>query len=128
MVGAMADTGWLDVLARLGPAATAAAAVVALAVGLATVRQRGRADARDQWWKRAHWALELTLSDEVARASPGYAVLNHLLQSDLATEDERLLLRSLGQLGLNGRAEIQEDRTGAYEVLRDGEEVSDDDP
>jgi hypothetical protein len=124
----MADTGWLDVLARLGPVATAAAAVVALAVGLATVRQRGRADARDQWWKRAHWALELTLSDDGERASPGYAALHHLLHSDLATEDERRLVRSLCELGLNGRDELQKDETGVSQTLRDGGGISDDDP
>lgn len=84
-VGGMADTGWLDVLARLGPVATAAAAVVALAVGLGTVRQRDRADARDQWWRRAQWALDLTLADDVQVVRRGYAVLSHLTGSDLAT-------------------------------------------
>lgn len=73
----------------------------ALAVGLAAVRQRGRADAREQWWKRAHWALDLTLSEDFRRAARGWAVLRHLSRSDLASEDERRLLAALAESGLN---------------------------
>jgi hypothetical protein len=120
----MADTGWLDVLARLGPVATAAAAVVALAVGLATVRQRDRADARDQWWRRAQWALDLTLADDVQVVRRGYAVLSHLTGSDLATRDERRLLGSLWELGLIRTPGRPEDDSRPSGGLDDAREVS----
>lgn len=96
----MTETDWLDALARLGPAATGVAALVALAVGIATVRQRDRADQRDQWWKRAQWALELTLSDRAAETAHGFAMLTHLAHGHLASDDERALLASLEELGL----------------------------
>lgn len=111
-VGGMTETGWIDALSRLGPVATGVAALVALAVGIATVRQRDRADQRDQWWKRAQWALELTLSphDELARR--GFAVLGHLARSDLAAEDEKQLLHAFGELGLIRRLGLRHDDEG----------------
>lgn len=109
----MAETGWLDVVARLGPAATGAAALVALVVGLATVRQRGRADARDQWWKRAHWALDLTLSADYRHEAHGWAVLMHLSRSALAAEDERRFLAALTESGLNPAGDASDNGSAA---------------
>ena len=45
------DPATLDNISKLGPIATALAAVVALIVGIVAVTQKSRADRRDQWWK-----------------------------------------------------------------------------
>lgn len=75
-------------VAQLGPAATALAATVAFAVGLGTLIQRSRADRRDQWWKRAQWALDLALQNDPSSKRIGLAVLEHLAQSRLAGPEE----------------------------------------
>src|SRR6478609_1701079 len=116
----MTETDWLDALARLGPAATGVAALVALAVGIATVRQRDRADQRDQWWARARWALDLTASTDFVVAARGWAVLDHLYVSALASEDERELLRAVGKLGLmRARRPSHDDRGGQRDDERE---------
>lgn len=79
-------------LTDLGPLATLVVASVALFVGLRTVRQRDRADRRDQWWKRMQWATDLTLSDDPHRRELGYTVLEVLGSSGLAGAEELDLL------------------------------------
>jgi hypothetical protein len=119
----MTGTGWLGALSLLGPVATGAAAMMALAVGVATIRQRDRADQREQWWKRAQWALELTHADDAALTTRGYAALEHLARSDLATADEQRLLEALLEVGLRPDDARAEDGDGALGG-RDEEEVS----
>jgi hypothetical protein len=99
----MTANGWLGALSLLGPVATGVAAVVALVVGIATVRQRDRADRREQWWRRAEWALALTLSDDREQMSQGYAVLAFLARSDLATRRARSA-RVARESGVEGAA------------------------
>lgn len=121
----MTGTGWLGALSLLGPVATGAAAMVALAVGIATVRQRDRADRREQWWRRAEWALGLTLSDDWKQMSRGYAVLAFLARSDLATRDERRLLAALEEVGLKAPPRPDHDGSRPNGGRDEGEEVSD---
>ena len=45
----------------LQPAVTGLAALLVLLGAALTVRQRHRADRKDQWWKRTQWALDLLL-------------------------------------------------------------------
>ncbi|GIG36571.1 hypothetical protein [Cellulomonas pakistanensis] len=116
----MTGTDWLGALSLLGPVATGAAAVVALVVGIATVRQRDRADRREQWWRRAEWALGLTLSDDWEAVRRGYAVLDHLVGSDLATADERGLLRAASELGLNAAHPPPQDGRGVPGAADEG--------
>jgi hypothetical protein len=81
----------LDDLAKLGPVATAAAAIVALIVGSFTVWQRGNADRRDQWWERTRWALDLAIGDDskgTNRSEVGMATLTYQLRSRLAKTEE----------------------------------------
>ncbi len=98
----VADSSLLHTLSQLGPVATGVAALVALAVGLVTVRQRREADRRDQWWKRAQWALDLVLSpsESEPRAAVGFAVLERLAMSDLARREELLVLEAAWQVWL----------------------------
>jgi len=78
----------LDQLAQLGPVATGAAALVALIVGIGTLIQRGRADRREAWWKRAQWALDLAMDPDPARQAVGLRALQYLAVSKLAGADE----------------------------------------
>ena len=97
-----ADTGVLHTLSLLGPVATGVSALVALTVGLVTVRQRREADRRDQWWKRAQWALDRVMSpsQSQSQAAVGFAVLERLATSDLARREELLVLEAAWQVWL----------------------------
>lgn len=99
----------LEQLSLLGPPATGLAATVALIVGVATVRQRTKADRRDQWWKRAQWALDLALCGNNS-AVIGLSVLEHLAESDLAGPDEAEMLEAAWRLLLDSLAETGDDQ------------------
>lgn len=53
-----------------------------------TLRQRTKADRQDQWWKRAQWAIDLSLSDDDQRRATGLAGVSYLAGSELAGQDE----------------------------------------
>ena len=59
-------------------------------------RQKLEADRRAQWWVRAQWALEASLSANPRRSLAGLAVLNDLKASSLATREDRELFRLIG--------------------------------
>ena len=77
---------WIPVLGPLGILVTAVVAYVGY-------RQKLEADRRAQWWVRAQWALEASLSANPRRALAGLAVLNDLKTSSLATREDRELFR-----------------------------------
>ena len=90
------DPATLDNISKLGPIATALAAVVALIVGIIAVTQKSKADRRDQWWKRAQWAIEQTFAESnEEKQALGFRVLQVLADSKLASPEELLLLASL---------------------------------
>lgn len=53
-----------------------------------SVRAQREATRKQQWWDRARWALDLTLSDDSTSRSIGLAVLDALGSSEFATEHE----------------------------------------
>ncbi len=77
---------WIPVLGPLGILVTALVAYFAY-------RQKLEADRRAQWWVRAQWALEASLSANPRRSLAGLAVLNDLKTSSLATREDRELFR-----------------------------------
>lgn len=87
--------------------------VSVLLVGVVTVMQRYRADRRDQWWKRAQWALDLTLLKDETSAALGFTVLTYLANSKLAQHDESTMLREAadGALARKGPPRPQSDLT-----------------
>lgn len=89
------DPATLDNISKLGPIATGLAAVVALIVGIIAVTQKSRADRRDQWWKRAQWAIEQTFKDNEEQQALGFRVLQVLGESKLAAPEEIQILESL---------------------------------
>lgn len=77
----------------LQPAVTAAAAAVVLLGAAITVRQRYRADRKDQWWKRTQWALELMLDSDEDRQVLGLQVLDQQTGARVADgEDQRFVV------------------------------------
>lgn len=68
------------------------AAVIAATIAYAGVRRsiRAQRDAtrKEQWWERARWALDLTLSDESITRTIGLEVLDALGDSEFGSEHE----------------------------------------
>ena len=87
---------WIPVLGPLGILTTALIAYFAY-------RQKLEADRRAQWWVRAQWALEASLSANPRRSLAGLAVLNDLKTSSLATKEDRELFRLIA---LTAREEL----------------------
>jgi len=78
----MAPYFWLQ------PAVTGAAAILVLLGAGLTIRQRYRADRKDQWWKRTQWAFDLLLTGEEEREVLGLLVLAQQAAAKAAdTED-----------------------------------------
>ena len=107
------DPATLDIVSKLGPIATALAAVVALIEGVIAFIQKSRADRRDQWWKRAQWAIEQTFTDDEEQKALGFRVLQVLADSKLAAPEELRVLESLTTPEIEPLApEIQEGDDG----------------
>jgi hypothetical protein len=83
--------------AMLGAAALAPLATFGVVlVAFLTYRQRDRADRRDQWWKRAQWAIDSALNDaDPQRRLAGLKALVQLIGSDLATREDADLMSAL---------------------------------
>jgi hypothetical protein len=80
-----------------GALATALAAAVAFAVGVATVRQKSKADRRAEWWRRAQWAIDYATSDRDETVEAGLISMTHLIESTLAADEDIRLMRDLGR-------------------------------
>jgi len=78
----MAPYFWLQ------PAVTGGAAIfVLLGAGL-TIRQRSRADRKDQWWKRTQWAFDLLLTREEDHQVLGLQVLAQQASAKAADKED----------------------------------------
>ena len=85
-------TPWWDIVAALGPLAVLLAGALTFFVGWKTLEQRRKADQRSEWWARAEWAIEASLSDDPRRQETGLGVLDLLAQSDLAGAEEAAII------------------------------------
>ncbi|WP_380166921.1 hypothetical protein [Jannaschia sp. R86511] len=99
VVTAVATTGPVTPLWRefvlspgLGGLAALLAAVIAGGAAVSVARrdrwQRERSDRKQQWWTRAHWALDATTSDRSDVRLAGYRMLEALGESEWAGEHE----------------------------------------
>lgn len=89
----VAPAEWWQILSALSPLAVLIAAIVAATVGLMTLRQRARADNRSEWWRRAEWALNASLSENKSEAEMGQKAIDLLGRSELATDEDLSLLK-----------------------------------
>lgn len=92
----------LDVFVRTAPAADwqvwaafapLIAAIIAALIAGAALWQKHRADNRAEWWRRAQWALDASMSEQPTRAEMGQQAINLLAQSKLARPEDGKLLR-----------------------------------
>jgi hypothetical protein len=76
----------------LSPGFGGAAAVLAAAIAFVAARRQAEvnriAGRKEQWWKRAEWALDLTLSDKSENRIVGLDTLDALSRSEWAAEHE----------------------------------------
>jgi hypothetical protein len=84
---------WWQILSALGPLAVLVAAIVAAVVGFLSLRQNTRADNRAEWWRRAQWALDASLSRSRSEAEMGQKAIDLLGRSELASREELALLK-----------------------------------
>ncbi|MCC3279346.1 hypothetical protein LJ754_09280 [Arthrobacter sp. zg-Y40] len=89
---AVVDAPWWEILGALGPLAVLAAAILTFIIGWKTLEQRRKADQRSEWWNRAQWAIEASMSEDPRRQETGLGVLDLLAQSDLAGEEETAII------------------------------------
>ena len=95
-----------------------AAAILVLVGVLFTIRQRDRADRKEQWWKRVEWAAAAVASDEERRRCMGMSMLTALVAASVAVDpdDARLLQAIIDQVDLSAFAvpgrQITSDQVG----------------
>jgi hypothetical protein len=87
-----APDAW-DVLASLGPLAILLAALIAAFIGWRSMQTQAEAHRRAQWWERAEWALDASMSSSIDRKVVGLGVLALLSESNLAGEEEARILQ-----------------------------------
>lgn len=71
-----------------GGAAAVIAATIAFGASRYQARVQWAAQRKEQWWKRAEWALNLTLSDDSVASEIGISVLGALALSEWSNEHE----------------------------------------
>lgn len=84
---------WWQIVGALSPLAVLVAAIVAATVGLLSLRQKAQADDRSEWWRRAQWALDASLSPSHSQAEMGQKAIEILGHSALASQDDLALLK-----------------------------------
>jgi hypothetical protein len=96
------DWAWVSLFVTspgFGGVAAVIAALIAFAAARQSAREAGRqeeqnrqqrngADRKAQWWARAQWALDLTVSGDTDKATIGHRVLSSLAESEWADEHE----------------------------------------
>ncbi|TYD00072.1 hypothetical protein FQ377_00965 [Arthrobacter echini] len=97
---------WWEVVGALAPLAVLLAAVLAAITAFASLRQRAtadraalgqrrRADDRAEWWRRTQWGIDAATSADPVRQEAGVKALLQLSSSELATEEDRLILDAI---------------------------------
>lgn len=97
---------WWEIVGALAPLAVLLAAVLAAITAFATLRQRAmadraaleqrrRADDRAEWWRRTQWGIDAATSLDPVRQEAGVEALLRLSYSELATEEDRLILDAI---------------------------------
>lgn len=87
---------WLQITAASAPLVTLLATLVAAVIALVTLMQRHRAAKRDQWWKRAQWAMNLAIEGDMPAKEIGVRALKQLGESKLLAREEEEFLYHVG--------------------------------
>ncbi|WP_417234328.1 hypothetical protein [Arthrobacter sp.] len=83
---------WWEIAAGLSPIAVLVAALLATYVAIKTLKQRRVSDDRSEWWRRTQWALDKAVAGDGYEKLLGLDTLNVLSTSELAREEEWLLI------------------------------------
>ena len=81
----------------LQPAVTGAVAILVLLGAGLTIRQRYRADRKDQWWKRTQWAFELLFTSDEDREVLGLMVLEQQAAAKAADKEDSAFIAEVVQ-------------------------------
>ncbi|MFJ2662514.1 hypothetical protein [Arthrobacter koreensis] len=87
------------------------AAFLAFLIGLFTLWQKSRSDARSEWWRRTQWALEATNSERDRPYAQGTELLRIQAKSRLAGADELEFLNAVwedSETSVQGTDEVDE--------------------
>lgn len=87
---------WLQIAAAAAPLVTLLAAIIAAVIAMVTLIRRHRADKRDQWWKRAQWAMDLAIGGDLPTKEIGVLALEQLGRSKLIAGEEAQFLYEVG--------------------------------
>ncbi len=105
---------WIPVVAPTG------VFFVAL-VAYKAYRQRLQTDKRDQWWKRAQWAIDAALDSNEQVQFTGLQVLTNLKTDSLATPEDVAIFDSIAE-------DIQEEVEGdAFKITNNAADVLNED-
>jgi hypothetical protein len=116
------------------PQATLITGAAVLVIGGGTVWQKFRNDKRDQWWKRAQWAIDLALDQDNLRQATGFAAITHLASRSEATRGDRQLLWEvvIAQQALEAEVDAADADAGGIDMqamdVQDGATEERDDP
>lgn len=122
----------IDVIVHASPAADwqvwaafapLIAAVVAGLIAGAALWQKRRADNRSEWWRRAQWALNASLSKNPSEAEMGQKAIDLLGRSKLATTEELALLRTGTEDPLEAADQARRAEAGDHAGISDSIQV-----
>ncbi|MBG6184432.1 hypothetical protein IWX65_002407 [Arthrobacter sp. CAN_A214] len=124
-------TPWWEVVGALGPFAILLTAIITGYFAWQNIKDRRKADQRSQWWTRAEWALDASMSDDFHRQELGLGVLELLAESELAGPEELSVLEvawaePLHPLGsVDGIDEVRDNGTTTTKEVDDERDVTD---
>jgi hypothetical protein len=95
--------GWVQ-SPGFGGAAAVVAAVVAFGAAWHQSQVQRESQRKEQWWNRAEWALNLTLSESAETRTVGFQTLKALSQSEWAAEHEGDVIAAATQRTLDDAA------------------------
>ncbi|PFG27947.1 Uncharacterised protein [Corynebacterium renale] len=87
---------WLD---YQGSLPTSLTGLLALILALSTLNQRTRSDDRAAYYDRAQWAINLTLEEDPAKRSAGWAFLEAIADSDWKDSDDEAFAQAVLNYG-----------------------------
>ncbi|SQG63330.1 Uncharacterised protein [Corynebacterium renale] len=91
---------WLD---YQGSLPTSLTGLLALILALSTLNQRTRSDDRAAYYDRAQWAINLTLEEDPAKRSAGWAFLEAITESGWKYADDKAFVESITRYSLEYR-------------------------
>ncbi|ALU40037.1 hypothetical protein AS188_10105 [Kocuria flava] len=122
---------WLEVVralgAGIGPVLLFLTAAIAALVAWMTchrrraaddlaLRRRKEADDRAEWWRRAQWAIDYVADRDDERTRIGSRAPDHLLVSELATDEDVVLIRGILDAVIEGTRDRAYDGTTSQEA------------